>query len=656
MKVLSSWTKHGFITRQCIVAGICSTLVLSGMSALVLWYTYQRITRNLCQLVMSSVQANAAKLEAKLRSAGHFTEDLAIAMEYGNYTDAELWPFLERQLVVQRNLEPAVCGGSIAFLPAGPNAGNTRRMYALRFCRGGKIEKLSSDDSGAPYWESQWFNAARGAEHPVWSEPYFSAWENPSLQMTCRVPFYRTGEDGKRRFAGVVSIDLALRKFQETVQAHKVISRGYSALISLKGAVISHPDPQLSGRLSVFEIVKDHPVVIDIVREILKGQEGTMRVKRTSILNEGALYFYTPVPETNWMLLSVFPTRLIYERLHALLWMLLAGSAAGAAFMVLLTSLALRNTGKPLQLLTGAALQIGEGNFNTVLPQYRADDEIGRLTNSLATMQTELQNRLEQLAHHIAERERIESELKIAQKIQQSLLPVFLPPLPECEEFVLAARLIPARMVSGDLYDIFMVDAHRICMIIGDVSGKGVPAALLMSVIQTFQHCALCKCDDTGKMVTCLNSTLGKNNSNGMFITYFVGILDLRTGEMQYTNAGHNPPILSRADGSPAELTTVHGVPVGMLKDEQYGFDAVLLNPGDKVIAYTDGITEAENPREEQFGSERLKQLIGSSGNAVLPSELVNDVIGAATVFTEGQESADDMTIWCFQLKKLQNP
>lgn len=654
MKLALSWKQYGFITRQCIVVGICSCLVLSGMSALVLWYTYQRITVNLCQLVMSSVRTNAAKLETNLRSASHFAEDLAIVMEYGSYTNAELWSLLERQLAVQRTHEQAICGGSIAYLPTGTGAGEMHRMYYLRFCQD-KVEKILSGGPDDPYWKSKWFTAARDAGHFIWSEPYFSERGNHSLLMTCSVPFYRTGEDGKRRFAGVVAVDIALQRFRETVQAHRVITQGYSALISLNGSILTHPDSQLSGRRSVFEIAKLYPVVTGIAQEILKGREGTMRVKGTSILNEEVLYFYTPVPETRWMLLSVFPTRLIYERLHALLWMLVVGTVAGAVLMVLLTSLALRNTGKPLQQLTLAASRIGKGDFTAPLPPYPAHDEIGRLNRSLASMQQELQSRLEQLARNISMREKIESELRIAQKIQQTLLPVFLPPLPECREFTLAARLTPARMVSGDLYDIFMIDDHRICMIIGDVSGKGVPAALLMSVIQTFQHCALCKCDDTGKMVSCLNSTVAKNNPNIMFITYFVGIVDLRTGEMQYTNAGHNPPILSRADGSLSELTIVHGVPIGMLHDEQYGFDTVLLNPGDKVFVYTDGITEAENPEEEEFGSERLMQLIRNCGDTCLLSNLLDGVMQEVTAFAAGRELADDMTMWCFQLKKLQN-
>lgn len=351
--------------------------------------------------------------------------------------------------------------------------------------------------------------------------------------------------------------------------------------------------------------------------------------------------------------MAAFPTRLIYEKLHHLLWILLGCTVGGTVILVLATSLVLRRSGTPLKQLAAVAGRIGKGDFATPLPEYTANDEIGYLNTSLRNMQQELLSRLDELARSIAAREKMEGELLAALKIQQSLLPVFKPPLPECEAFAVAARLIPARVVSGDLYDLFMIDAHRLCLIIGDVSGKGIPAALLMAVTQTFQHCAVCKYPTTGEVVTCLGSLLGKNNPNVMYVTYFIGIIDLRTGEMQYTNAGHNPLWLQRADGSLTELTSVHGLPVGMMEHEEYGHDLVTLGAGDRLVAYTDGVTEAKNPHGEEFGVFRLRAALENVPPDGSPEGLLEVLFRELMHFAAGQEFGDDVTLWCFRFKAL---
>jgi len=651
MNPVAFWRKRGFITRQCIVVGICGTLFMAGLSALAMSYAHRNMTTNLRNQVMASVRGNAEKLEMRLNSARRFVEELAVALEYGDDTEPGMAELLARQLEVQRTYRPEAYGGSIVFSPPTGSPEGEGRIYRVRFS-GGRAEIRLSENGGGRDAEHERFSAVREAGKAVWSEPYFDSRGDKSLLVTCGAPFYRKGPDGVRRFGGVVAIDLELSQLREIVQSHRAVSEGYSALISLRGPVITHPDPELSGRRSIFEAAKARPEVADIVRQLQKGEEGVLRVERTGILNEEVLYFFSPVPGFRWMLLSAFPTRLIYERLNAMRWMLAVASLGGTVLLVLLTSLVLRNSGKPLGQLERAARRIGGGDFCAPLPDYPAEDEIGRLNHSIASMQQELRTRLDQLARSIAIREKFESELKIARKIQQTLLPVFLPPLPECREFVLAARLTPARTVSGDLYDMFMLDERRIALIIGDVSGKGVPAALLMSVTQTFQHCAACKCDNSGKMVACLNSLLSKNNPDMMFITYFIGIVDLCTGVMNYTNAGHNPPVLIRADGDVEELSIVHGLPIGMRPGEPYGGDSIALRPGDGIFAYTDGVTEAENPADDQFGVERMRRALRNCAGAA-PAEILAELDRQVTLFADGLEFVDDVTMWCFKLKEL---
>ncbi len=155
-------------------------------------------------------------------------------------------------------------------------------------------------------------------------------------------------------------------------------------------------------------------------------------------------------------------------------------------------------------------------------------------------------------------------------------------------------------------------------------------------------------------MVTCLNGLLSKNNPDLMFITYFIGIVDLRTGVMNYTNAGHNPPMLIRKDGRVEALSTVHGLPIGMLSDERYGGDSVTLEPGDGIFAFTDGVNETENPADDQFGNERLMRVLLNHA-AAEPGRILEALNREIIAFADGRELADDVTMWCFKLKAMRD-
>ena len=311
-----------------------------------------------------------------------------------------------------------------------------------------------------------------------------------------------------------------------------------------------------------------------------------------------------------------------------------------------------RTITKPLRKLTGTAAAIAQGNLNVDLAEPGSRDEIGSLTRSFREMQEALKEYMANLAATVAAKEKIESELKIARAIQMSFLPKRFPPLAAADFVEIAALLEPAREVGGDLYDFFMIDDHHVFLTVGDVSDKGVPAALFMAVTKTL----LKGLSEVGlgpaQVFAKVNRELVQENDSLMFVTCFCGILNLETGEFAYSNAGHLPPLLIRPGQEPRWLALPPGVFLGIDEHSSFGTERITLQPGDMILAYSDGITEADDLERRLYSSDRLlataRDYRGDSAEALLQA-----VRASVADFAGGAPQADDMTILTARLKNL---
>lgn len=238
----------------------------------------------------------------------------------------------------------------------------------------------------------------------------------------------------------------------------------------------------------------------------------------------------------------------------------------------------------------------------------------------------------------------IKAELDVASKIQMSALPNHFPAFPEHKEIDIYAVMHPAKEVGGDFYDFFFIDKDRLAVLIADVSGKGVPAALFMMSGRTMIHNQVLLGRKPGEIFNNVNNQLENNNEEGMFITAFLGVLNVRTGELQYSNAGHNTPYLVQENGSVAMIDTTHGFVLGGILDMQFETEQCILNPGDTFILYTDGVTEAVNTKVEMYLEERLEQSLQKSrGKSV--KETVEAIVDSVQAFSHGAQQSDDITI-----------
>ena len=262
--------------------------------------------------------------------------------------------------------------------------------------------------------------------------------------------------------------------------------------------------------------------------------------------------------------------------------------------------------------------------------EQAAEDANARLADSLAVVK--------------AAKARMQEELNVGRDIQRSMLPRVFPAFPDRKELELYAVLEPALEVGGDLYDFFLVDDHRLCFVIGDVSGNGVPAALFMAMTKIMVKTLAASDPSPASIVTHVNDALSADNDSCMFVTLYLGILNLRDGTLLTTNAGHNPPLLKRQDGSFEWLTARDGPLVGAMPGIAFKETTFQLRPGDELFLYTDGVTEADNRRRELFGNDRLKRVLTHS-QAISVVDRLGDVMHAVRTFAGEAPQADDITM-----------
>jgi phosphoserine phosphatase RsbU/P len=240
----------------------------------------------------------------------------------------------------------------------------------------------------------------------------------------------------------------------------------------------------------------------------------------------------------------------------------------------------------------------------------------------------------------------LKQSLQLAREIQMGLVPKEFPAFPQIPKIDIFASLEPAQDVGGDLYDYFLLDGNRICFIIGDVSDKGVPAALFMAMVRTaFRMGALASREPIGSVLRKLNAFLCESNQSQMFVTVFAGVLDLRTGSVEYADGGHEPPYLVHGNGGAAVIQKIGGLALGFVPDFQFRCGRIQLSPGDSLVLYTDGITEAMNASHELFGADRIRENLNRVVAGSTAQSLTKTLLGGVAAFVAGAKQSDDITL-----------
>lgn len=277
-------------------------------------------------------------------------------------------------------------------------------------------------------------------------------------------------------------------------------------------------------------------------------------------------------------------------------------------------------------------------------PLCKKKTEVGNLARSFVKMAADLETYMDNLTQVTAEKERIGAELDVATHIQASMLPCIFPPFPERTEFDLSASMRPAKEVGGDFYDFFLVDEDHLAVVIADVSGKGVPAALFMVIAKTLIKDQAQTGKSAAEVFDEVNEQLCESNDEGLFVTAWLGILEISTGHMEFANAGHNPPAICTCEGEFTYLKMRPGFVLAGMEGMHYRTGTFDFQPGDTLYLYTDGVTEATDLKEELYGEERLKNILDENKQAA-PAELIKSVKEDVDAFAGEAPQFDDITM-----------
>ena len=307
----------------------------------------------------------------------------------------------------------------------------------------------------------------------------------------------------------------------------------------------------------------------------------------------------------------------------------------------------------PIRQISEEATRFSEENVASerkLQDTIRNRDEIGQLAASIDRMEEQIQDYITDLTQITAEKERIITELALGNRIQMSMIPHSFPPFPERGEFELYAMVDPAREVGGDFYDFFLIDEDHLGLVIADVSGKGIPGALFMMASKIIlQSCAMLG-KSPAEILEKTNEAVCSNNQAEMFLTVWLGILEISTGKLTAANAGHEYPMLKHADGRFELLRDRHGFVIGGMEKVQYKEYELFLEPGAKIFVYTDGLTEASTVDYQMFGTDRILAALNEEPDAG-PERLLGNIRAAVDSFVKDAEQFDDLTMLCMEYK-----
>ncbi len=609
----------------------------------IFWYNYKFSRRiiltNIEQNAINLAGATVNKIDMMLRPVEKVAENLSFFLESTSFSGGEIIALLRS--AVKKN--PEIYGASIAFEPYAYD--QNALCFAPYFYRNnGKIKFTYLGDEKYRYFNMDWYQIPKELDSPTWSEPYYDEGGGNIVMSTYSVPFYKKIQ-GEKIFMGIVTADISLSWLQNIVSSIKIAESGYGFLISKNGTFVTHPDEQIVMNETIFSVAEasEAPSLREIGRRMVKGKSGFIPV--TSLVTKKKCWMvYAPLSSSGWSLGVLFPRDEMMADVSRLAHTVIILIISGFLFLLIVVVLIAGSITRPLSALVNATEEIATGNMEADLPPIKSMDEVGKLTHSFHSMKDSLKKYIEDLTNETAARERIESELNIAHDIQMGILPKTFPPFPERPEFDIYATIEPAKEVGGDLYDFFFMDENHLCFTVGDVSGKGVPAALLMAVTRTLIKTKATKGLSPAKVLSRVNEDLAIDNPSLMFVTLFMGILDVRTGDLEFSNGGHNPPYIIHANGKVTPLETTNGMALGVVEDFSYESRKVLLKKGDTLFVFTDGVTEAMNNEEELFSETRLENLIAETQNIPV-EQLVEDVMEKIKEFSQGTQQTDDITM-----------
>ena len=511
---------------------------------------------------------------------------------------------------------------------------------------GDSIRTIQGGSDSYQYFFADWYLMPQLLDKPCWTEPYMDldVATNTSEMVTS---YCQTIKDKDGKKIGVINTSLSITWLSQTISAIKPYPNSYSIMTGRGGTYFVHPDTAKITRQTIFTQTLEQPdtALTALGHAMQRGETG---MKCINIEGKDSYVFYKPLGQTGCSVAIVCPERDIFSGFDRLRRTIVTIVIAGLLLMLFFFIRIITRELQPLRRLAHEAETIASGQFDAELPNYQRIDEIGQLTHSFAGMQQSLVKYIEELKVTTAQKASIESDLRIASDIQMGMLPEKFPTKADRNDVQLFASLTPAKEVGGDLFDFYFRD-EKLFFCIGDVSGKGVPASLFMAVTRSAFRTVSAHESMPDRIVTTMNKTIIDMNKTCMFVTLFVGVLDLPTGRLRYCNAGHDAPLLVGA--GVGELPCDSNIPVGFRSKWKYSLQEAHIFTGTTIFLFTDGLTEAMDVNNAQFGMERINEVAVRllANQQQEPHQIIDQMTNAVHQFVGDAEQSDDLTMMAIQ-------
>ncbi len=503
-----------------------------------------------------------------------------------------------------------------------------------------------------------------GSKGNVRDRDYFKAVMNEDLEEFISNPIVSraSGEyvfvaacpvfDDQGNKMGLMAATVLLETLSGIAESINISHQGFGYVVDQAGLLIAHPDQSLRMKLNLLESAKLGFVGLEAIGKAMsEAKPGISSYQRPD--GSTLMAVFHPIPNTpGWSLgISLNEQKLMgtADRLTQNIVYLMLGVIVAVLVLVYFIS---GRIASPILALQKGVQKVSSGNLDHSL-NLRTGDEIQQLAESFNKMTVDLQEHIRILQQTTAEKERIESELQVANQIQSSMLPRLFPPFPNIDNLDLYATMKPAREVGGDFYDFFLIDDRRLCFNIGDVSDKGVGAALFMVITRTILKNQALQGNSLSEIFYQTNNMLCADNAQNMFVTVFMGILDIDTGELEYVCAGHNPPLILHKGQDFQYLDRTKSLVLGAMEDFSYTSFKTRIEPGDMLFLYTDGVTEAMNEMNELFDEQRMFQALNSLKGKDA-RQLITGVQEEIEKFVQGTPASDDVTMLALSLQNVQ--
>ncbi len=497
--------------------------------------------------------------------------------------------------------------------------------------------------------ERKIFEELEPGENSVWSKVYRC--DSGSIQtISYYTPIITNPNDNNStKKIGSVICELSLETLNDSINNMKIGTRGFAFLVNKQGTYLTHPKKEWVFNRNLFSIPEKSFDTSKLnVNLILNNKLSGSLIGYPEYLNfEKSWVHYTPITETGWFLLVIVPYDELYFPLYILILRMLFISVIGILVIFFIVTYISNQQIQPLSKVTSQLKRFsvlsGENEMNTL-------NEVKIVSESLNSIRNWYEKyKIDQFQEKKLSTQQ-KQDLQEASEIQMSIINTDFSGFKSRNDVDLYAVYKPARIVSGDLFDFFFIDEDHLFFSIGDVSGKGISAAFFMSVAQTIIK-GNARLNDPEKIVFRVNNALTTDNQHQFFLTLFIGILNLKTGVLNYCNAAHTISIIVKSSGETSELRQSHGMPLGLYSNKKYSGASVNLEKGDTIFLYTDGVTELMNEEKEQFGvmqlTRNLKQL--SKKN---PDEIIDDISIQLEKYKGKAKQSDDISMMAIKYKR----